>query len=123
MQGEPLGIEVLKQVASSLMSPDVIRKQERLNQWGEKCRVRTEIKKALQPCAKPKHFGENQQAVHVCMGLILKKNILEIDIRGRIVMGECMCMLRAPWSFPVPPSPLQCSVVPVLASQLSLRCA
>ena len=59
MQGEPLGIEVLKQVASTLMSPDVIRKQERLNQWGEKCRVRTEIKKALQPWAKPKHYGES----------------------------------------------------------------
>ena len=123
MSGEPLGIEVFKQVASSFVSAHAIRKQEEANQWGEECRVRNKMKSLLQPWAQPYHFGKNQQAVHVCMGLILKKNILEIEFRGRIVMGECMCMLRAPWSFPVPPSPLQCSVVPVLASQLSLRCA
>ena len=129
MSGEPLGIEYLKQFASSFTSPDVIRKQEATNQWGDRCRVRNEIKKALQPWAEPYHFGKNQQAVHVCMGLILKQNILEFEFHhGKIVMGECMCMLRAPWSFlcmlrapwsfPVPPSPL-----PLLASQLSLWCA
>ena len=86
--------------------------------------MRTEIKKALQPWAQPYHFGKNQQAVHVCMGLILKKNIpTETSFRTNRHGRMYVYAGSALWSFLGYPSPLQCSVVPVLAAQLSLRCA
>ena len=38
----------------------------------------------------PRHYGNYQQAVHVCMGLILKKNVLEIIEHSPTFYGECM---------------------------------
>ena len=43
-------------------------------------KTRTLISKALSPWKKPKHFGKFQEPVHVCMGVMLQQNILEIEL-------------------------------------------
>jgi hypothetical protein len=84
--GVALGIDYLKHVAFHFgVLRTVVERCERMNDWSK---TRAEISKKLKPWKKAKHFGTHQQSVHVCMGLMLQKNILEIDLAGHVSTGE-----------------------------------
>ena len=88
MSGEKLGIEYLKRIAMYFgVSSEVIKGCEVTNDWTEARRVITE---ALHPWKLPKHYGVFQEPVHVCMGVMLRKNILEIDLPSISQSGTCM---------------------------------
>ena len=91
MSGEALGIEYLKHVASNFMvSNALIDKHSLTGEWGSRCAVRKSIRTAVKPWKEPFWYGKYQQAVHVCTGLILKKNVLEIIEHSPTFYGECM---------------------------------
>jgi hypothetical protein len=91
LSGEQLGIEYLKKVAMYFGVPsEVIRACEVAKDWKK---TRALISRALSPWKKPKHFGKHQEPVHVCMGLILQKNILEIELPS--ISSSGTGMLRA----------------------------
>ena len=91
LSGEQLGIEYLKKIAMYFGVPsEVIRACEVANDW---TKTRALISRALSPWKKPKYFGKYQEPVHVCMGLILQKNILEIELPSITRSGTGM--LRA----------------------------
>ena len=97
LSGEALGLEYLKQVARLFhVEESVINKSERTESWNK---TRDSISKKLQDWKKPLYFGTYQEPVHVCMGLLLHKNILEIDIDS--ITKVSTCMLRAPLLLPV----------------------
>jgi len=80
MKSEELGIEYLKKIAMYFGAPTaVIKACEAGNNW---TKARDFISKALKLWKKPQHFGMYQEPVHVCMGVFLRKNILEIDIQS-----------------------------------------
>ena len=88
MSGKVLGIEYLKRIAMYFsVSSEVIKGCEVTNDWTEARRVITE---ALHPWKLPKHYGVFQEPVHVCMGVMLRKNILEIDLPSISQSGTCM---------------------------------
>ena len=88
MSGKVLGIEYLKRIAMYFgVSSEVIKACEVKNDWTE---VRLGITKALDPWKLPRHYGTFQEPVHVCMGVILRKNILEIDLPSISQSGTCM---------------------------------
>ena len=73
-----LGIGYLKKIAMYFgVSSEVIQACEVANNWEKARKV---ISKALIPWKKAMHFGKFQEPVHVCMGVMLRMNILEIDI-------------------------------------------
>ena len=97
LSGEMLGLEYLKQVARLFqVEESVIESCERTKSWKK---TRDSISKKLQAWKKPLYFGTYQEPVHVCMGLMLHKNILEIDIES--ISKVSTCMLRAPLLLPV----------------------
>ena len=78
MKGEELGVEYLKKIAMYFgVTTALIKACEVNNNW---TKARGVISKALTLWKKPMHFGKYQEPVHVCMGVFLRKNILEIDI-------------------------------------------
>ena len=48
---------------------------------------RKNMLKILTPWKQAKHYGEGQQAIHTAMGLLLKCNILEIDVSVPVTFG------------------------------------
>ena len=77
MHNEELGVEYLKKIARYFGVPSAVIKACEDNNW---TKARGFISKALNPWKKALHFGKFQEPVHVCMGVMLRKNILEIDI-------------------------------------------
>ena len=89
--GEALGIEYLKMMAVHFDVPkDLVHACDVTKNWKV---VRDRITRKLKPWKKARHFGTWQEPVHVCMGLILQKNILEIDLPSITRSGTGM--LRA----------------------------
>lgn len=83
---QALGIDYLKHVAFHFgVSRSVIEQCEHTNDWSK---TRALISKKLKPWEKAKYFGTHQQAVHVCMGLMLQKNILEIELESSVQVGN-----------------------------------
>ena len=81
-----LGIEYLKHVAFHFgIGRELVEQCEHTNNWSK---TRAFISKKVKPWVKAKHFGADQQAVHVCMGLILQKNILEIELESSVQTGN-----------------------------------
>ena len=105
ISGEELGIEYFKKIAMYFSVPShVIQACEVTNDWTKTHRL---ISRALTPWKKPKHFGKFQEPVHVCMGLILQKNIMEIDLPSISRSGTGM--LRATFAcYAAQPRPHSC---------------
>ena len=88
MSGTPLGIEFFKEGAA-LFKVSVKSHESR-----DLSSAKRALAKAVKPWGKNFHWGMHQRAVHACMGLLLKKNILEIDLAGVTLPGQCA--LRRP---------------------------
>ena len=83
--GVPLGIDYLKAIADHFsVSVSVIQQCEKKDDWQ---RTRTAISTKVKPWKKDFHFGDHQPGVHVCMGLMLQKNILQIELSAGVAAG------------------------------------
>ena len=86
--GDELGLEYLKQTARLFhVQESVIESCEMTKSWKK---TRDLIAKKLKPWKNPFYFGTYQEPVHMCMGVMLQKNILEIDEESITMVGACM---------------------------------
>ena len=72
-------------------------------------KTKAALNKALNPWKADLYFGDNQRAVHACMGLLLQKNILEIDVYGSAADGLVNAGARAAMRAPTTPRAPKCA--------------